>query len=238
MSFLETSVLTNFAPVVQSGNLMESELGLESIIDKAFKFAVKLELQPIDGVCSLCSKTCKIYYRSDRKSYLLRCSNCGRKYSVYDGTFKGKCGNILWGGILSFIWHYLCLECTSRNSAVVADISRKAGIDRSNHIHLVMLIAMNNMTSFKIGGLNKTVELDETVICKRKYEKGCILKSTKWVVGGICKEDNSCFICEVNDKSETTLNSVVPKFVNSDSLVITDEWKGQLETREKYSKYS
>ncbi|XP_023223848.1 uncharacterized protein LOC111625053 [Centruroides sculpturatus] len=88
-----------------------------------------------------------------------------------------------------------------------------------------MLISLNNTTSFKIGGPNKTVEIDESVICKRKYEKGRILKSTKWIVGGICKEDKNCFICHVKDRSENTLNWVVYKYVKSGSVIITDEWR-------------
>ncbi|XP_023217056.1 uncharacterized protein LOC111619544 [Centruroides sculpturatus] len=203
-----------------------SEMGLDPRIDNAFKFAVKLGLQHTEDVCIFCSKPCKIFYRSDRNSCLLRCSNCGKKFSAYDGTFKGKCGNISWAGILTFIWHYLGLECTSANSAFAAGISTKAAVDWSNHLRLVMLIALHNMTSFKIGGPNKTVEIDETLICKRKYEKGCKLKSAKWVVGGICRQDDSCFICQVNDRSENTLNWVISKFVKSGSLVLTDEWKG------------
>ncbi|XP_067140597.1 poly [ADP-ribose] polymerase 2-like isoform X2 [Centruroides vittatus] len=87
-----------------------------------------------------------------------------------------------------------------------------------------MLIALNNMASFKIGGPNKTVEIDETVVCKRKCEKDCI--STKWVVRGICREDKNCFICQFNERSETALNWVVDKYVNSGSIIITDGWKG------------
>ncbi|XP_023242651.1 uncharacterized protein LOC111640822 isoform X1 [Centruroides sculpturatus] len=209
--------------------LLESEyleLGLDSRISSDFKFAVSLGIQHIEDVCKICSKKCKIMYRSDRNSCVLRCQYCRHNSSAFDGTFKGKCGKISWAAILSFIWHYVGLECTSSNSAIAAGISKKAAVDWCNYIRFVMLVALHNMTSFKIGGPNKTVEIDETVIYKHKYEKGRKLKSTKWVVGGICREDNSCFICQVNDFSETTLNWIIYKFVNSGSVVNTDEWKG------------
>ncbi|XP_067123955.1 uncharacterized protein [Centruroides vittatus] len=204
-----------------------SELGLNPAIDNAFEFAVKLGIQQIESTCSTCDKTRKIHYGSERNECRLTCSSCAVKYSVYEGTFKSKCGRLSWGCILSFIWHYLCLECGATISALASGISRKASVDWSNHIRLVMMISLSNtMTSFKIGGPNKIVEIDETVICKRKYEKGRLSKSTKWVVGGICRQDGNCFICQVNDRSEQTLNWIVYKYVNSGSLIITDEWKG------------
>ncbi|XP_023236594.1 uncharacterized protein LOC111635761 [Centruroides sculpturatus] len=202
------------------------ELGLDPRIDKGFKFAVKLGLQHVADICSKCSKPCKIVYRDDRKSCAMRCQKCCNNSSAFEGTFKGKFGKILWSSILSFVWHYLALDCSTTVSANAAGISNKAAVDWSNHVRFVMLVALHNILSFKIGGPGKTVELDETVICKRKYEKGRKLKSTKWVVGGICREDKSCFVCQVNDRSETTLNWIVCKFVNSGSTVLTDEWKG------------
>ncbi|XP_067137839.1 uncharacterized protein [Centruroides vittatus] len=203
-----------------------SELGMDPRIDKGFKFAVSLGLQHIEEVCKNCSNSCQIFYRHDRDSCVMRCKKCRRNSSAFEGTFKGKCGKISWSRIFSFIWHYIALECSSTTSGIAVGISNKAAVDWSNHIRFIMLVALHNMTSFKIGGPKKTVEIDETVICKRKYEKGRKLKSTKWVVGGICREDKSCFICQVNDRSEITLNWIISKFVNSGSLVLTDEWKG------------
>ncbi|XP_067127181.1 uncharacterized protein [Centruroides vittatus] len=203
-----------------------TELGLDSRIDRGFKLAVKLGLQHTVDICSKCSKPCKVVYRNDRKSCAMRCHKCWNFSSAFDGTFKGKCGNLPWNSILSFIWHHLALDCSTNISANAAGISNKAAVDWSNHIRFVMLVALHNILSFKIGGPNKTVEIDETVICKRKYEKGRKLKSTKWVVGGICREDKSCFVCQVNDRSENTLNWIISKFINSGTTVLTDEWKG------------
>ena len=41
----------------------------------------------------------------------------------------------------------------------------------------------------KIGGKNMTVEIDESMFGKRKYNRGTIMGCRQmWVLGGICRE--------------------------------------------------
>ncbi|XP_067121834.1 zinc finger protein 585A-like [Centruroides vittatus] len=159
-------------------------------------------------------------------SVAMRCVYCKKNSSAFEGTFRGKCRRISWGIVFSFVWHLLCLECTLKNAAFACSISSHTSVDWANYFRLVMMIAVENVSSFKIGGPGRTVEIDETVIARRKYEKGRKLKGTTWVVGGVCREDNACFVCKVNDRSEETLNWIISKFVKSGSTVFTDEWKG------------
>ena len=45
-----------------------------------------------------------------------------------------------------------------------------------------------------IGNPGKTVEIDETLMCKRKYHRGRLLLDA-WIFGGICREDNHILFC-------------------------------------------
>ncbi|XP_023231532.1 uncharacterized protein LOC111631509 [Centruroides sculpturatus] len=171
----------------------------------------------------------KISYRNDTSSVYFRCRKCNvNNTSAFEGTFEGKFGKMSWGTILAFVWHLICIDGSSKSSCLAVAVSHTTGIDWANFVRHAMMVSLFNLTSLKIGGPGKTVEIDETVVSKRgKYERGRTLKgTTKWVVGGICREDKNCFLCFVNDRFEASLNMVVSEFVRSGSTIYTDQWKG------------
>ncbi|XP_067141792.1 uncharacterized protein [Centruroides vittatus] len=209
--------------------MMESEfveIDIDERIASDFKFAVKLGVQPIEAVCSNCSFRRKLIYREYDNSVCFRCNRCKMNSSPFDGTFKSKFEHISWGCILSFIWHLLCIECSLTNTCMAVGISTSNAADWANYVRLVMMISVSSTSDLKVGGPGKMVEIDETVVTKRKNEKGQNLKGTRWVVRGMCHQDNACFVCKVNDRSEQTLNWIISKYVNSGSTVYMDEWKG------------
>ncbi|XP_023215208.1 uncharacterized protein LOC111618018 [Centruroides sculpturatus] len=202
------------------------EIHVDKRISSDVKFAIKLGLQPVAADCTKCKGRYKLIYRKDHDSILFRCHKCKTSGSPFEGTFKGKFGKISWGTIFSFIWHLICIECTLSTTCLAVGVSCRTAVDWANFVRHVMMISFYNLSQTKIGGPGKIVEIDETTLSKRKNEKGRISKATRWVVGGICRDDNSCFVCKVNDRSEVSLNWVISKFVNSGSIVYTDEWKG------------
>ena len=71
---------------------------------------------------------------------------------------------------------------------------------------------------YKIGGESRTVEIDEAVISKRKYNAGRMLPEI-WGFGGICEETDEIFIQIVqNRKAETLIplieSSIMPGSIN------------------------
>lgn len=52
----------------------------------------------------------------------------------------------------------------------------------------------------QIGGPDMNVEIGETVITHRKYDRGRQLK-TVWVLGGICRETDKAFALVVEDRT-------------------------------------
>ena len=77
----------------------------------------------------------------------------------------------------------------------------------------------------KIGGVGKTVEIDESMFGKRKFNKGKRVKGT-WVVGGIEREGNGCFLRIVENRDKKTLIELIKENVKEGTKIVTDEWKG------------
>jgi hypothetical protein len=81
----------------------------------------------------------------------------------------------------------------------------------------------------QIGGGSMTVEVDESMVFKRKNHLGRLLHNEvekTWVVGGICRETRETFAVAVQDRSAETLCAVIVEHVAVGSRIITDCWRG------------
>lgn len=76
-----------------------------------------------------------------------------------------------------------------------------------------------------IGGIGKTVQIDETLMCKRKYNVGRVLNQV-WIFGGICVEDKQFFCIAVPNRNTTTLSEEIKNYISPGTTIISDCWKG------------
>jgi len=78
----------------------------------------------------------------------------------------------------------------------------------------------------QIGGPGVIVEIDETKLGKRKYNRGHRVDGV-WILVGVEKIDvRKVFMRRIENRSQTTLNSIIHKYVLPGSIVYTDMWKG------------
>lgn len=77
-----------------------------------------------------------------------------------------------------------------------------------------------------IGGPNCTVEIDESRVTKRKYNRGRTSTNNQvWVVGGICRETKEFFIERVERRDKDTLHPIIVRNVAEQSRIMTDCWR-------------
>lgn len=74
-----------------------------------------------------------------------------------------------------------------------------------------------------IGGPNMEVEIDETVISRRKYQRGRILPE-QWLFGGICRQTRDVFLYAVPDRTKTTLHNCIKAAIAPGTTIYTDGW--------------
>lgn len=74
-----------------------------------------------------------------------------------------------------------------------------------------------------IGGQDLDVEIDETVISHRKYNRGRLL-ATVWVFGGICRQTKEVFALVVPDRTAPTLLNEIADHIAPGSIIHSDTW--------------
>jgi transposase-like protein len=85
-----------------------------------------------------------------------------------------------------------------------------------------MLVYMESCSE-KIGGPNKTVEIDESKFGKRKYGRGHPVKG-QWVFGGVERESGKTFLVPVPDRTADTLMTIIDAWIEPGITVISDCW--------------
>jgi len=77
--------------------------------------------------------------------------------------------------------------------------------------------------SEKIGGPNKTVEIDESMFGRRKYNRGHPVKG-QWVFGGVERESGRTFLVPVPNRTADTLMTIIDAWIEPGTTVISDCW--------------
>jgi len=88
-----------------------------------------------------------------------------------------------------------------------------------------ILIIISTENCSQIGRPEFNVEIDETLLTKRKYNQGRIVPEN-WVFGGICRETNELFIESVPDRKGETLLDCITKNIRIGTNIISDKWSG------------
>lgn len=87
-----------------------------------------------------------------------------------------------------------------------------------------------------LGGENVEIEIDETHLFKRKYNRGRILAfQAVWIFGFIERETKKIFITQVENRKAETLFKVVNDHVSLGTLLYSDGWRGYSKIKQFYN---
>ena len=103
------------------------------------------------------------------------------------------------------------------------DMSPSSVVDISSYLREICANKFLK-NSQKIDGEGQIVEVDESLLNRRKNQVGRVLPST-WVVGGICRETKNVSLTVVPDRSAPTIMTAIEIYVEPGTLIIMDCWK-------------
>jgi transposase-like protein len=92
----------------------------------------------------------------------------------------------------------------------------------------------------QIGGEGMIVEIDETKMGKRKYNRGHRVEGV-WVVGGVERTpERRVFLVAVENRNAETMRDIITRHVREGSIIHTDMWRGYnwIDNAEEYQHYT
>ena len=159
--------------------------------------------------------------------YLWRCPlrGCGKRCSLRKGTFFEN-SNLSMGEILSLVYCW-AVGMTMSTTATVMELSHHTVIDWFNCLReectakLLRLSREDRM----LGGAGHIVEIDESLLIKRKYNRGRRRhQHQQWVFGMYDRRTGNGIIQFVHRRDEATLLPLIQQYVLPGSTIYTDGW--------------
>lgn len=161
--------------------------------------------------------------RNDRRfGCYFRCPKCGRTASILSGSIFTNSQQLL-SSVLFVIYCWV-------NSFTNKQTKQETGVDKRRITAIfkdmrMACVEFVGSLNKKIGGAGKTVEIDETLIASRRYNRGRMMREM-WVLGGICRETREVFLTVVPDRTGKTLLEFIKDHVEEGTTIHTDKWKG------------
>ncbi|CAJ0585372.1 unnamed protein product, partial [Mesorhabditis spiculigera] len=123
--------------------------------------------------------------------------------------------------LLVYLWS-TGLSSVQQLSKEMGDVAATTVIDWCRYLRDVCGWATSErLKESRIGGPGTICELDETVMSRRKYHRGRIVKA-RWLFGGICRETKEMFAVLVPDRRAETLMSSITAHIAPGTTIITD----------------
>lgn len=159
--------------------------------------------------------------RGTKDGVMWRCPlHKGHKLSIRDNSFF-KNSNLALGDIfwLMYLWSHRIAVHTAESMLGIGDDTIRQWYQYCRDICSNYLV--NH--PFQIGGPGIVVQIDESVIAKRKYNRGHHV-AERWVFGGYDCRRKVGFLEEVEDRTAATLLPLIQHHIAPGSIIHSDCW--------------
>lgn len=184
---------------------------------------------------------CQHKLKFDDRKLLLRCHHnyidpkykkkrrrCDYQISIFNGSFLSG-SHLNPSQVLLFIVSWLQKSWCHQTVIENLVISRRSSVDWRSFCSEVTVNWFDNQSP--IGGIDVSVEIDETLITKRKYNRGRLVKQI-WLFGGIERVSKKRFVVPLMDedneplpRNKENLIALIKKFIRQGTTIYSDLWK-------------
>ena len=177
--------------------------------------------------CDECAGNVKRYGKMFKCTHVT-CKNC---WSIFRATFfagmRIKCCEALY---MCYLWLTGCSAAT-----MLAHTGHSAHTVSSYNGFFRQLVASTlDSDDMIIGGAGIVVQVDETKMGRRKYNKGHRVEGA-WVIVGVELTDERRVFAEVmEDRSASTIADVLSRHIAEGSILHTDCWRGYTPVAEQF----
>ncbi|KAG0440422.1 hypothetical protein DMUE_1762 [Dictyocoela muelleri] len=171
--------------------------------------------------CRICRNPLTIQKDMSKSSFVRYFCSCCKKYTelrIYTpfSQFRAKIIDIL---------RVICLFSESFSNIKIMeelDLSKPTISKIITQIRIsIHRYTENLMNSLTLGG---QVEVDETLLARRKYERGRLVEQ-QWLFGAIERYGGHFLLKTVDKRDASTLGQVIRDWISEDATVYSDQWK-------------
>ena len=178
----------------------------------------------IIDIPSRCS-ACNSFMKQEGKLFRCRSKSCRKSVSIFHSSFfsnsRLKCNEAMF---LLYLFHAK-VSSTSIHMMTGHSVHTIAEYKR---YYMQLLASDLDDEDAVIGGQDVIVEIDESKLGKRKYNRGHRVNGV-WILVGVEKTpERRMFIESIADRSAATILEVISRHVRVGSRIRTDCWKGYL----------
>lgn len=187
-----------------------------------------MEIGAIPGEGSLSCRKCSrpnrmVVLRKTKQGtkYFWYCSGCKKRFSIYCGTIFEKCNDKK--KLLQLL--VLFLHKSSNDLAVkTTRFSHSCVSDNYHKFSKIISEIMASRPPLLIGGEGHIVQIDESCISKRKYNRGHRMANQMWLFGGIDTTTKKCFFFDVARRNRATLLPLICDNIALGTEIWSDGW--------------
>jgi transposase-like protein len=207
--------------------LLQSLIEAIETKDEAIHWARSRGLISVSIDCLNCKQPMAIVGTNEAPDFeVFRCSKCHVKKSIRANSFAFN-SKLSLQKLIMLTYHWMS-ERTNKAVEKELELTNKTVSQWFKYCRSICTFYFE-CTSIcgLIGGPNVIVEIDESVIAKRKYNRGRLIKQ-RWVFGGLERlhgQRPRRFVELVPNRTRATLLAIIQRRIRPGSIIMTDGWK-------------